>query len=311
MEKRDLVLGAVENYGWETIRPFVDSLRATGFDGEVRLFASNIDGDTVAHLQAAGVELSWPRRLSVEVGGRRIRPYNARLRWPGQGRFPALVERASQLARDPRRARARFVGALSDVFVGRYFWSWLHLSRSPSAYRNVMLTDVRDVLFLRSPFDFEIGDGLSCFLEDERARLGTQPLNRSWLQAAYGSPVVESLSVLPISCAGVTIGTASAVLAYLGVMVDELARLPRQPSGIDQGVHNYAVHTGRVPNVQLLGNEVGPVLTVGIMSSEDAKALVSARVGDAYIVHQYDRHPELWETFEPLLPGGVGDSLHR
>ena len=311
MEKRDLVLGAVENYGWEIIRPFVESLRATGFDGDVRLFASNIDGDTVAHLQAAGVELSFPHRVSVRVGRRRFRPFNARLRWPGQRYFPAVLDRASRIGAEPRRAVARYLGAVSNVDVARYFWAWLHLSRSVSSYRNVMLTDVRDVLFLRNPFEFPIADGLWCFLEDERAQLGTQPLNRRWLLTAYGPDVVESLGAFPISCSGVTIGAAPAVLAYLTAMVDELARLSRQPSGIDQGVHNYALHSARVPDARLLGNGDGPVLTIGIMSSEDAEALVSARVGDAYIVHQYDRHPGLWETFEPLLPGGVGDSLRR
>jgi hypothetical protein len=101
VEKRDLVLGAVENYGWETIRPFVESLRATGFDGELRLFASNIDEDTVAHLQAAGVELSFQHRVSVRVGRRRFRPFNPRLRWPGQRYFPAVLDRASRIGTEP------------------------------------------------------------------------------------------------------------------------------------------------------------------------------------------------------------------
>jgi len=293
VEARDLVLGAVENYRWEVIRPFVESLRASGFDGEVRLFVSNVDAETVARLRTAGVELSFPRRLSITVGRRRVRPLNARLRWPGRRHLPALLDRASRTGSDPRRARARFLGAVSNVDVARYFWAWLLLARSLSQYRNVMLTDVRDVLFLRNPFEFPVGDGVCCFLEDERQTLGTQPMNRDWIDAAYGPAVLDSLRSSPISCSGVTIGSAPAVFSYLTAMVDELARLPQQPSGIDQGVHNYVVHTRRIPGVRLLGNETGPVLTVGIMPAVDAETLVRRRMADANVIHQYDRHDGL------------------
>lgn len=311
MEKRDLVLGAVENYGWEIIRPFVESLRATGFDGEVRLFASNLDKETIAHMQAAGIDLSFPRRISVKVGRRRVRPFNARLRWPGQRHLPFVLAQASRMASEPRQALARFLGGVSNVDVARFFWAWSYLSRAVSAYRNVMLTDVRDVVFLRNPFEFPIADNLCCFLEDEHAQLGTQPNNRGWLAAAYGPGAVASLGALPISCSGVTIGTSSAVLEYLTVMVDELARLHRQPSGIDQGVHNYLLHTGRLANVRLLASGNGPVLTIGIMAKTDAAELVHARIGDANVIHQYDRHPELTETLAPFLQGRLGDIVRR
>ncbi len=284
---RDLVLAAAQGYGWETLRPFVESIRATGFDGEVRFFVSDIDGATVERLQEAGVALTWPRRYALRIRGRRVGPFNPRLRWPG---LPALVGAA------PLSARARLLGTVSNIDVARYFWSWLHLAGSRSSYRNVMLTDVRDVLFLRDPFRFDVGDAVCCFLEDERQTLGTQWMNRGWLEAAYGSDVADSLADRAISCSGVTIGSARAVQAYLAVMVRELARLPRQPSGIDQGVHNYVVHSGHVPEVRPLGNDTGPVLTIGIMSDEDAEKLVLARLDDANVVHQYDRHPRAIEA---------------
>ena len=49
-EVRDLVLGTAEGYDCEDIRPFVESLRATGFDGEVRLFVSRLSLRTLEKL---------------------------------------------------------------------------------------------------------------------------------------------------------------------------------------------------------------------------------------------------------------------
>jgi hypothetical protein len=96
----------------------------------------------------------------------------------------------------------------------------------------------------------------------------------------------------------VTIGSVDGVLAYLTVMVDELARLPRHTRGIDQGVHNVVVHEGLVPGARLVANLEGAVLTVGKMSAAYAAQALAVRHGSVKVVHQYDRHPELARVVE-------------
>ena len=140
-----------------------------------------------------------------------------------------------------------------------------------------MLTDVRDVFFLGNPFDFEIGSSLHVFLEDETRTIATHIPSRAWLLGAYGQETFDELSDRPIVCAGTTIGAAPAMLEYLGIMVDHLAELKRQFDGMDQGIHNYILHKGRVPNVEMQGNEEGPVLTVAMLDGGAVRRLVFER----------------------------------
>lgn len=55
-----------------------------------------------------------------------------------------------------------------------------------------------------------------------------------------------------------TIGSASSVVEYLKVMVDQLLRLTRQDRGIDQGLHNYVLYKGLGRNARVISNGDGP-----------------------------------------------------
>jgi hypothetical protein len=303
-DAHDLVLAAAEGYEWEHLRPFVESLGASGFDGELRLFADGLSAETLERLRSAGATVVQPRRVRVRIAGRTFHPYNpktTRVRWHVQPLYRHAVAAATLLARDRRRATARILGAISNIEIARFFWSYLYLSRNRGRYRNVMLTDVRDVVFLRSPFDFPIGDRVHCFLEDARYAIRDQVNNSGWLAGAYGVEELERIGDRPISCSGVTIGAADAVLEYLEAMVDDLARLPWQWKGMDQGVHNHLLHTGRIARAALVPNADGPVLTVGLMLREDALAALEGGSPQLAVVHQYDRHPDVAARLEKLV----------
>jgi Nucleotide-diphospho-sugar transferase len=303
----NVVLAAAQDYTWQELRPFVESLLATGFRGEIRFFAPGVEAVTVGELVNAGVDISRPRRVRVKVGSRVFQPYDprpTRIRWHVQPLYRHVVRGLTSLSPDRRTAAARLAGALSNVEVARYFWYFLYLSRTVSDYRNVMLTDVRDVVFLRDPFDFEVGESANFFLEDEKFTLAANVNNRGWLAGAYGLQALEELGGFPISCSGVTIGAAPAVLEYLEVMVDSLARLSRQFRGMDQGVHNYVVHKGLVPRARVVANTEGPVLTLGLMSPGEAATALRERAHQVNVVHQYDRHPEIAHTLARLIDAG-------
>jgi hypothetical protein len=281
----NLILGAVEDLPWQALRPFVLSLRRTGFDGELVLFAAGLDRHTRKSLASSGVEVRALRRAQLPLRRGTLEPYDAvfaRL----HAHYPAVVRQASRLFRDPRSAATR-IAALVSVRDTRRFFAYLdYLSTSDASYGNVMLTDVRDVFFQADPFAFDLGGGLSCFLEDSAETLGTQPHNRKWLQAAFGSDVVAEMSEKPIVCAGLTIGPVELVLRYLEVMADHLLRLPRQAVGLDQAVHNYVLHKGLVPGARLIPNGAGIVSTLGVVPEARVNELLGAAV-----LHQYDRHP--------------------
>jgi len=270
---------------WQVLRPFVLSLRRTGFDGELVLFAAGLDRSTRRSLASSNVEVRPLRRAQVSLGRRTLQPYD-----PVFGRlhkhYPTLIRQASRVFDDPKSAAIR-LAALVSVRDTRRFFAYLdYLSTSDVSFGNVMLTDVRDVFFQADPFAFDLDGGLNCFLEDAAETLGTQPHNRKWLQAAFGSEVVREMSAKPIICAGVTVGSVELVLRYLEVMADFLFRLPHQGVGLDQAVHNYVLHKGLVPGARLIPNGTGVVSTLGIVPETRVNELMSSAV-----LHQYDRHP--------------------
>jgi hypothetical protein len=293
---RDLILAAAEDYQWEHVQAFVESLQATGFDGRVIFFAPGMREDAARRLAEHGVEVQRPFRLRMRVGAHTFRPYNptpTRLRWHLQPFLRHATAAVSRVSRDRLDAVARLGGAISNPEVARYFWSYRHLAHNRTKYRNIMLTDVRDVVFLGSPFDFDIDGSVHCFLEDEDRTLDSTVNNRGWLIGAYGESALAELAHRPISCSGITIGAAPAVLCYLEAMVESLAQLPRQFRGMDQGVHNYVLHKGLVAGARFTGNSDGPVLTVGIMPGDKASSLLRQRLSDVKVIHQYDRHADV------------------
>jgi hypothetical protein len=299
----NLILGAVEGMTWQLLRPFVLSLRRTGFDGELVLFAAGIDRTTRRSLASAGVEVRALRRAQVSLAGRTLQPYD-----PVFGRlhrhYPTLIRQASRPFGDPKAA-ARRTAALVSVRDTRRFLVYLdYLSKIDASYGNVMLTDVRDVFFQADPFAFDLGGELHCFLEDSAETLGTQPYNRKWLKAAFGADVLAELGGKPIACAGVTVGPLQLVLRYLEVMADFLLRLPHQGVGLDQAVHNYVLHKGLVPGARLIPNGAGIVSTLGIVP----EARVDELLGSA-VLHQYDRHPALTARLLDSLGAADPDSF--
>lgn len=189
----------------------------------------------------------------------------------------------------------------------RYFVYEQYLAGLAQTPANILLADVRDVVFQRNPFEIDLGNGLCCFLENEKLNLATCVANSGWLACAYGKEVLERIGRHKISCSGTTIGTGPAVRAYLAAMTAGLRAIEvRTPnimhviSGIDQGVHNYLLYTDALPGTRLYSNEFGPVATLNYVDPahiqlDDSNKILN-RNGDPYhVVHQYDRHEELAE----------------
>lgn len=294
-----LILGVAEDMCWEQLRPFVESLGRTSFDGELRLFVAGLDASTIRRLEDEGVRLEHVRRLRFERRGRVFHPHDPPLRRFRASRvtraYPWLIRALAIPTRDRLRTRCRLAAPLSFPHVARFLRYYDYLSRPGASYDAVMLTDVRDVFFQRDPFDFDIGASVHCFLEHPHETLGSQKHNRGWLLAAFGEDVLRELEDRPISCSGVTIGAGAAVLGYLRVLVDLLLGIPRQQGGIDQAAHNYAVHRGLVPDLELVANDGGPVTNLAIVPEAEVLAALPDGYSHVNVLHQYDRHPQLAE----------------
>ncbi len=91
-------------------------------------------------------------------------------------------------------------------------------------YDNVLLTDTRDVIFQKDPFDFSFGDTLCCFTELETMVIADTPSETArWIEQSFGKQELMELSQKPIICAGITIGSARRILEYLEIFMRTVA----------------------------------------------------------------------------------------
>ena len=274
-EGKNLVLGAAAGYSWDDIKPFVLSLRASGYTGDLVLFR--------------GRGNPWPGAVTDDYGVKvelfdEPYPYVTSMS-DSTGLLPA------RLPREP------------TVYVSRYILCYLYLRQHGHRYDRVMLADVRDMFFQRDPFDFPWHSDLCCFLEDDKVTIMESHANRRWVGAAAGEDTLQEIGDEIVSCSGLTTGTAAGVLRYLEQMVsltiealsDEKVPLDKLN---DQGLHNVLLYKGRLGNVRLLTNETGPVLTLGYTAKgsvkRDSHGQFLIEGGDvANVLHQYDRHADI------------------
>lgn len=257
--RTDLILGLAAGYHAGDVRPFLRSLRETGFSGRTALFVTPTTRGC-AEMAALGAEII-PFARPAEAAHV---PYNS---W-------------------------RF-------FLFREFLSGLFLLGMPPG--RVLLTDVRDVVFQRDPFAFHWPPGLSVFMEDRVTRLADCPHMVRWTLGHLGADGLAAVAGSLVSCSGTVLGDALSIRLWLTRMCARL--LPFDPpeargmAGYDQAVHNHLLHLGGLGEVAVFHND-GPVLTMGRLVSPpgmDGNGEVLNEAGEpAVIVHQYDRHPDLF-----------------
>jgi hypothetical protein len=182
----------------------------------------------------------------------------------------------------------------------RYFLYLEYLRTCGQTYDRILISDVRDVIFQRDPFDHPWPDGVCCVLEDPSATVGSCPFNARWVREHLGESALDAIADRPVSCSGTTVADHGAMLAYLEKMTGLL--LPPSTgecmAGYDQGIHNHLVHTGAVDGLTLYDND-GPILTLAQTRGEpslDARGQILNRAGRVpHLVHQYDRKPSLFK----------------
>ncbi|MCX7376732.1 MAG: glycosyltransferase 61 family protein [Alphaproteobacteria bacterium] len=165
------------------------------------------------------------------------------------------------------------------------------LDKHGDRYSQVLLTDIRDVLFQTDPFATTRERPVYFAAED--IRLGTNDVNAMWVREVAGDAVVQAIADQPVSCAGTTIGTVVGIRAYL----DEMCRLFDvmtfdKRRNYDQGVHNVLASKIR-PEWGMLDADDRVINTVGCTSADritivDDTVLVDGRIPP--VIHQWDRH---------------------
>ena len=156
----------------------------------------------------------------------------------------------------------------------------------------IMLTDLRDVVFLDEPNLQYYDNGLHVFLEDESMTIGKCPFNSDWIIKTHSANLFPFFADKQISCAGISIGDRASMLTYLSYMVYNLGG---NAENLDQGFHNGYVWKNISPHIHIHKNG-DRVLTMGYMPQGSRPIL-----GASTILHQYDRHSLLKDAIESEL----------
>ena len=309
----NLVLGCGTGYSAEQLLPFVSSLRGTGYDGNLALVVDEAQARPLEELAgrfAVTLIPLAPRPRWLPAGAVARLQNRGRMRW-----IHAMLEAALPTAmRHPAAAAA--LGMRLRYFLhiacGRYgiYYSWLYPRRR--AYANVLLTDVRDVIFQADPFSFTSGLGLDCFM-DPVVCLGDEPINTEWMTTVYGAGVCAVHRGKRISCSGTTMGDTGSILHYLRAMLIGLSRVLTRITGlpgVDQAVHNFLLWEGRLPGAALHENGHHAVMTLKNADSrafqwDAAGRLLNADGNPAPVLHQYDFHPALKPSTSSLHRAGA------
>lgn len=188
----------------------------------------------------------------------------------------------------------------THIQLGRYVRYWEILRESAVRYDRVLLTDVVDVFFQGDPFAGAPAGELLFFMEDFRATIGSCAINSGWIQQIFGPQIAAQLAAHRISCSGTTMGSHAAVEEYLSAMMKHVhpARLAAlEPwRGHDQGIHNFLLHTGALPEARMVENGQW-VHTLEKVPCEElnlhATGLYTAEGRRCPIVHQWNRYPEI------------------
>ena len=199
-----------------------------------------------------------------------------------------IVERASRFA------------LLQMNYQGSRYYSYLDfLGRYGDDYANVMISDLRDVLFQSDPFAKPLPADL--VFAQERCRLGDCPVNRSWITQAYGQAMADNLQHCMVSCSGTTFGTVHGMIQYLTVMINELVSRPIPIlGGMDQGIHNYITRMRPMRNAFCDPNDT-IVATMAYtpdeaVSIDQRGILIDGRL--VPVIHQWDRKETLRKYVE-------------
>jgi|SanBayMetagenome_1026888.scaffolds.fasta_scaffold07045_2 hypothetical protein len=205
---KDLIIGGASNYTWEQLKYWVNSIKRSGFDGDIMLVSSNFKKDTIDKLTAEGVLIY----LFGEIQS------NGDVINKNETKMPASVE--------------------------RFFYVWHVLKKYGSNYRYVISTDTRDVVFQENPslwlernlHNSERG----LVAPSEGLKYEEEPWNNNNLYQGYGPHVYDFYKGMCIYNVGVLAGTPEHMRDIFFMTFQMSAYLPI--IGVDQAAFNIVIN---------------------------------------------------------------------
>lgn len=261
---QDAIFAYSEGYTVAYYLFFIETLRATGFDGDLVLAIAEksilADGvmeylETQENLVVYTSDMDCFGDDRVTPAPRHVMGHNGGLDIFQMCQLHQVYgwvdedEKVIKKAQDPREGRV--------VATLRYEWYWIwNQHYQPDSW--IMVLDARDSYFQSNPFadlprrnDPTTTKGKLYFFGENvvATRLGQSTKNVNWLKNGYGIDVLTALRAKPTICSGSTMGEQVAMDQYLRAIVTEKDESKIRMTGADQGFHNYLYYSHKLGNV--------------------------------------------------------------
>lgn len=285
---KDLIIGGASNYTWDDLKPWVKSIKNTGYSGDIALVVTNITNETIQKLADENVGV-------FVYGNKTDTGYQA--------------------------------NTSNAPHVERFFYLWNYLN-SLKDYDNVVVTDTRDVIFQKNPSSlFDVFyDGIKC--ASEGLLYKDEPWGNKNFHDAFGPFFHDMIKDELIYNVGTISGSYEYVKDLL-LMIFQMS-INRPAKIVDQAVFNFLIHQEPYKSfIDLHTNKDAYAIQLGTtehavkagagdigyiaknnpteflkyqLMYKDEQPIITEngyvlnKNGDMfYIVHQYDRVPELKE----------------
>lgn len=276
--KDDVVVGCMTNYDFDAIRPWVNSLERSGFEGKKVMIVYNVAAAVVEELTKRG--------------------------------FIIVAFNES-----PDKTRYYYRDNFSIV-VERFFHQWYFLRAMKEDARYLISTDVKDVIFQTNPSEalediLEVRPDMKINAASESIRYKDEAWGRDNMQQSYGKFIYEAVSDNIIVNAGTLSGEFSTMLDFfLNVYMASVGAGTHNP---DQAAVNILLRQSPYKEVTYISTpDTAWACQAGTTHDprkihEYMPKLTNKRDADSYlkdgmiynslnrpfcIVHQYDRVPE-------------------
>lgn len=291
---QDIVIGAVMNYDYSKIAPWLKSLIATGYSGKIALIAYSMDAETIKRLTDENVTLFI---FSQDEAGNATYPFTPNF----------------------------------NIMVERFAHAWYFLKNIQDEIRNVIMTDVGDVIFQSNPS--ESLNVLGIYVGGENLTYENEVWSKRNLTLSFGEEIYNTFKDRQIICAGVVAGDYNSMVSLcLQVFLVCRGSAPHTQGGggpdqaalniilhsdgfgdfvadtgafVHLGTHSEAIKAGS-GDIGLQYKMTGKLPTEHYLFPEaiinkigDDYFIISPATGREYpIIHQYNRIPDLKEYYE-------------
>jgi hypothetical protein len=299
MTGKTIILGAAIGYRQDAMQPFLSSCNQAMPNARIVLFGDSSNQFQGPNLTIVKTSDSPIRRLIRKL------PRGGLLACRALNRMGTLLTTA--------KSHSALLTSSFGISVARFFWylDWLNKAEL-TVHDNVLLTDTRDVVFQKNPFEHTGGRRLFCGLEAPLMK--DCEINSGWLRTGYRSQDLSTVLNQRVLCAGLIGGPGDQILRYLRALCAELARIGLnilRTSGYDQAVHNYLLRTTELGELfEFDPWDSARLCTMHFVSESQLTRTADGRIlnkkGDLIcILHQYDRRPELVKWAEARWGGNV------